>query len=140
MSPSKPILLIDDDEDDHEIIKAVCDKLGISDLLKHFTTGREFLSYLRSTPDAPFLILCDINMPGMNGLQVRSELVSDEKLRKKSIPFVFLSTSATNDQVQKAYDLTVQGFFTKGVSFQQTEQLVRKILEYWSDCKHPNTN
>jgi CheY-like chemotaxis protein len=136
---SGPIILVDDDHDDHEIFKLVCTQLGVCDFFRHFLSGMELINYLEATTEKPFIILCDINMPMMNGIQVREKINSNEILRRKSIPFIFFSTSATDAQVQKAYDLTVQGFFLKGMTLQETEARFKKILEYWSECRYPNS-
>ena len=74
----------------------------------------------------------------MNGIDLRKEINEDPALREKSIPFVFFSTAASPDQIRKAYDLTVQGFFIKQPTFAETEDTLKCILTYWSKCKHPN--
>lgn len=139
MNITGPIILVDDDEDDHAILREVCSDLGIDDSHLHFFhRGLEFLEFLRATTVMPFIILCDINMPGINGLKLREKINEDEKLRRQSIPFVFFSTGASEDQVTKAYDLTVQGFFLKSSSYSETQRMIKNILIYWSDCRHPN--
>jgi len=139
MKISGPIILIDDDEDDHEVFKAVCESLGVCDNLIHFDNGFDVLKFLKSSDETPFAILCDINMPRMNGMELRQIINDDPYLKRKSVPFIFFSTSASAEQVRKAYELTVQGFFIKGSSFKETEAKFRRILEYWIDSKHPNS-
>ena len=134
---SEPIVIIDDDTDDHFIFQEVCQKLDFPNELKFFKTGISALQYLRDTSDDPFIIFCDINMPQMNGLELRRIIDKDETLRKKSIPFIFLTTAASSTQVKEAYDLTVQGLFIKESSFDDTEKVLRLIFEYWRKCKHP---
>jgi CheY-like chemotaxis protein len=133
------ILVIDDDQDDHDILKAACASLGVCSSLKFFYSGAELVKYLKTSDVQPFIILCDINMPYMNGLDLREILWKDNDLRKRSIPFIFFSTSATVSQVKQAYDLTVQGFFLKGNTFQETVRKLKLILEYWTESKHPNS-
>lgn len=137
-SKDGPLILVEDDPDDQEIIKEVLDSLGISNTLLLFSDGFQALSYLQTTTDQPFLILCDINMPKMNGLELRAEIDKDERLRKKSVPFIFFSTNASRDAVDKAYDLTVQGYFLKRNSIQELRDTLSLIISYWSNCKHPN--
>lgn len=96
------------------------------------------LDYLRTTVEKPFIIFCDINMPMMSGLQLRQVIYNDEFLRQKSIPFVFFTTAASEEQVREAYNLTVQGFFLKPPSFEEIRKLFRLIIEYWDMCRHPN--
>jgi len=135
---SGPILLADDDADDRHLVETVCKSLQINNPIIHFEHGLQLLEYLLVTTEKPFLILCDINMPVMNGLELRRKIDEHEGLRRKSIPFVFLSTSAVQREVERAYELTVQGFFEKGYSLQQLTERLRIIFEYWAVCSHPN--
>jgi CheY-like chemotaxis protein len=133
-----PIIVIDDDHEDHELLLDVCQRIGVEDSLMFFDNGIQFIDHLRADTERPFLILCDINMPLINGLDVRKIIDEDPSLRKKTIPFIFLSTSASDSQIKRAYDMTVQGFFLKGQTFNETEKRLRLILDYWLDCKHPS--
>jgi CheY-like chemotaxis protein len=134
-----PILVLDDDPDDHEIIRMLCENLKVCSSIIFFFNADELLFYLRTTQEQPFLILCDINMPLINGLEVRDIIWKDPYLRKKSIPFIFFSTSASKHQVDAAFEMTVQGFFLKGNSLDETERKLRTIFEYWLASKHPNS-
>lgn len=134
-----PIIIVDDDIDDHYIFEEIAQKLKLSNKVRFFRNGREAITYLRTTKDKPFLIFCDINMPEMDGLDLRRQINNEEYLRQKSIPFVFFTTAASPSQVKEAYDLTVQGFFIKEMSFEQTETTFKLILDYWDHCKHPNS-
>ena len=134
-----PIIIVDDDPDDQEMIKEVCSILKIKNMLLWFDNGRQVLDYLQKTTEQPFLILCDVNMPLMDGLELRKIINNDEVLRNKAIPFVFLSTSANRQQVNYAYKMTVQGFFEKGHDFENLKKKIELIFEYWKECKHPNS-
>lgn len=133
------ILVVDDDEEDHDILRMACETLGICEALKFFHNGEALIKYLESPVIQPFIILCDINMPHLNGLDLREVLWHNETLRKRSIPFIFFSTGASEKQVEKAYDLTVQGFFLKGNSMDDTIRKLKLILDYWTESKHPNS-
>lgn len=135
---SDPIVIVEDDADDQYFIRTICEKLGVNSDLIFFEDGRQALNYLQTTPRKTFLILCDINMPVMNGLELRRKIQQNESLRRKSIPFVFLSTAARPKEVEEAYDLTVQGFFVKASELSEMEKSLELILNYWSKCKHPN--
>lgn len=134
-----PVLIIEDDADDQYFIRTICDKLGVSGELIFFDDGLQALTYLQTTQSKTFLILCDINMPVMNGLELRRKIQEDENLRKKSIPFIFLSTAARPKEVEEAYDLTVQGFFVKASQLSEMEKTLDLLLNYWLRCKHPNS-
>jgi CheY-like chemotaxis protein len=138
MSESGPIIFVEDDADDQFIYEEVCVKLGMTNRVRFFNRGETVLKYLRETTEKPLIIFCDINMPIMDGLQLRKQINNDERLRQKSIPFVFFSTAATPSQVKTAYDLTVQGFFLKGHNFGETMSTIKMVLDYWQRCYHPN--
>jgi CheY-like chemotaxis protein len=136
---SDPIVIVEDDPDDQYFIRTICDKLGITSELLFFDDGLKALNYLQTTQKKTFLILSDINMPVMNGLELRRRIQKDEQLKKRSIPFVFLSTAARPKEVEEAYDLTVQGFFLKASQLSDMERTLELIFSYWIKCKHPNS-
>jgi len=135
---SGPIILIDDDKDDVEIISECFKELGVENKILCFINGKEALEHLETSQEHAFVILCDINMPVMNGIQLRKIINSTEYLRRKSIPFIFFTTSATEDTVREAYDLTVQGFFEKPHNINEMQHLLKMIVVYWKSCNHPN--
>ena len=136
---SDPIVIVEDDADDQYFIRTICEKLGVTSDLIFFEDGLQALNYLQTSQRKTFLILCDINMPIMNGLELRRKIQEDEYLLKKSIPFIFLSTAARPKEVEEAYNLTVQGFFVKASQLSEMEKSIELILNYWLKCKHPNS-
>lgn len=133
-----PIVIVEDDLDDQFLMQKIFERIGVSIELIFFSNGKEAFTYLQETQRDTFLILCDINMPVMNGLELRAEINADESLRRKCIPFVFLSTAARDSDVEKAYDMTVQGFFQKENSLEQMQEVISSIMRYWNKCRHPN--
>jgi CheY-like chemotaxis protein len=131
------IIVVDDDTDDHYIISEIGERLGIKNRLMFFRSGKDLIQHLRSAPQKPFLILCDINMPLMSGLELRKIINNDDELRRKSIPFLFFSTAASDAQIDEAYDMTVQGIFIKESNFEETAKTFKLILDYWGKCLHP---
>ena len=138
MSLKGPIISIEDDSDDQFLIKSVVEELQIPNQLIFFSNGLEALLFLETTKEQPFVILCDINMPVMNGLELRLRIEQNEYLKKKSIPFVFLSTADNPHIISAAYDATIQGFFKKENSFEDLKKRIRIIFDYWQSCLHPN--
>lgn len=140
MQPStQPIILIEDDLDDQVLIAEISQTLNPHRQVLIFDAGDSALEFLLATTQQPFLILCDVNMPRMNGLQLRREMLNNERLRKKSIPFVFFSTTAMQKQVDHAFDMVVQGYFEKGNTYEALTSQLKMIYDYWGDCKHPNS-
>jgi response regulator RpfG family c-di-GMP phosphodiesterase len=140
MARSGPIVLIDDDHDDKDVFEHVIKDIGIPNELIYFDNCPAALHYLQNTARQPFIIFCDINLPKLNGIDFKQIIDNDLLLRKKSIPFVFYSTSVDQRTVNKAYiEMTIQGFFQKGTAIEQIKQDVKRILEYWLLCRHPNS-
>ena len=137
-SKSGPIVLIDDDEDECELIREIVETEKITNEVICFFGCSEALHYLRTTQERPFIIFCDLNMPVISGLELRRLINQDEELKRKSIPFIFLTTTASPIVVKEAYEMSVQGFFEKGKNMQEIARLVREICDYWQRCRHPN--
>ncbi|OZI09611.1 response regulator [Siphonobacter sp. BAB-5385] len=134
-----PIVSIEDDQDDQFLIKSVFTELGVENELLFFNNGKLALDYLCTTQRQPFLILCDVNMPIMNGLELHQAIAESDFLRKKAIPFVFLTTAANATLVNQAYFQSVQGFYQKANTYEDLKQQMKSIYEYWQGCLHPNS-
>ncbi|PBQ32687.1 response regulator [Sphingobacteriaceae bacterium] len=138
MNKNGPVVVIEDDEDDQFMLNEVFKKLNYKNEVVFFNDGNKALDYLNKTETVPFLIISDINMPMINGFELRSKVSVNEKLHLKCIPYLFFTTSATKQSVIDAYALTVQGFFVKPNSMDKLESSLRKIMEYWKECIAPN--
>src|SRR3712207_3590427 len=103
---NQPIYIVDDDEDDNEFIASIWSDLGYSNELKFFTSGKQLIDLVKSDTQVPFIIICDVNLPIMNGFEIKEQLLSDPATRYKTIPFIFWSNSASTAQIKKAYDLS----------------------------------
>ena len=132
-----PILIVDDDLDDLEMIKEAGVCLKITRPIHFFKSGNELLEYLKSTSKAPFFVLSDVNLPGETGFDIKKRIVENAELRYKSVPFIFWSTSASEKQIQYAYDLPVQGFFLKPSNFAELCETFKTIMDYWQKSQHP---
>ena len=137
---SGPIILIDDDPDDKDVFIDILKELRVPNHVKWFQNCEDAFSYLKATPEQPFIIFCDVNLPGITGIKCKGQIDHDKQLRKKSIPFVFFSTAVDQKTVTEAYtEMTVQGFFQKPSSFDELKNVVKLIVDYWDHCKHPNS-
>ncbi|HEY9044840.1 MAG TPA: response regulator [Ohtaekwangia sp.] len=136
-SSQNPIVIVDDDDDDHYFFRKICQRLQVPNELIFFSNAQDALQYLKLPETNPHLLLCDINMPLMNGLELRKYINEDEILKEKSTPFIFFSTAASHNQVREAYRLNVQGFFLKGQSFEEIEITLRRVIDYWELCQYP---
>lgn len=137
---SGPIIVVEDDNDDKEVFEEVLKELHVPNKFVWFKNTGEAFEYLKSTADQPFIIFSDINLPKQSGIEFKRQIDCDDALRKKSIPFIFYSTSVNQHIVNEAYtQLTVQGFFQKSHGFEEMKKNIRLILDYWAACRHPNT-
>ncbi|WP_229312239.1 response regulator [Larkinella punicea] len=139
LSLKGPIISIEDDEDDQFLLGQIVKQLDIPNEIRFFPNGQLALQYLEATDEQPFLILCDINMPIMNGLELRRRINQNETLRQKSIPFVYLTTAANPDIIREAYEQEVQGFFQKATDYAGFQQQMKLLVVYWQNCLHPNS-
>ncbi len=78
-------------------------------------------------------------MPKINGLDLRQKIYDDPVLRQRSIPFLFLSTANSRVFVDKAYDLSVQGYFQKPAHLADIKEMLKSIIIYWQYSYHPNS-
>jgi CheY-like chemotaxis protein len=134
-----PIIVVEDDEDDCQFMEEVFVDMGTKYERTYFSSGQEALNFLSTTSVQPFLIISDVNLPGVDGPKFKLTLNENEYLRKKSIPFVFLTTTANREAVDKAYEMMVQGYFEKPTRHAEIKTLLKLILDYWEVCLHPNT-
>lgn len=138
MNKRGPIIIIEDDEDDQEVLGEVFKKLQYPNEIIFFGDGEQALVYLTETPIEPFIIFSDINMPRLNGIELRAKVHENEDLRMKSIPYLFFSTVAEQQYVIDAYSKSVQGFFVKPSDFNKMTAMIKNIVEYWQNCVSPN--
>ena len=134
-----PIVYIDDDEDDQFLFEQTLKTLGLTNEVRPFFDGQEALYYLENTTERPLLILCDLNMPLMNGLELRQSIDSNVHLKQMAIPFVFYTTAAGPNQVRKAYEETIQGFHAKAQELSEYRAQISLIINYWKSCLHPDS-
>jgi CheY-like chemotaxis protein len=138
MNKTGPIIVIEDDIDDQEMLIEIFERLEYKNEIVYFTDGNEALEYLNRTDIHPFLILSDINMPRISGFELRNKIFTNEQLQMKCIPYLFFTTGGNRKAVTDAYALSVQGFFIKPTSIQGLENTIRKIIEYWKECIAPS--
>ena len=99
---------------------------------------KKALKYLTETKIKPFIIFSDINMPKLNGMELRDKVRENEQLEIKSIPYLFFSTTAEQKHVVDAYSKSIQGFFIKPSNFNEIKEVLKTIVEYWQKCVSPD--
>jgi CheY-like chemotaxis protein len=138
MLPTGPILFIDDDEDDQAFYLPILNQLAPRNHVIVLAGAQQTIDYLRVTADKPFLIICELSLPGSSGLELRQQIEDDAALRKRAIPFIFMTHPVYRQQVEAAYNLTIQGLFEKQPNIDATQKQLGSIIQYWQECLHPN--
>jgi CheY-like chemotaxis protein len=135
-SDSITILMADDDCDDRLMAEDAMRESRLGNTFRCVEDGQELMDYLTrkgkyAVEDAPRpgLILLDLNMPRKDGRQALKEIKSDPGLRR--IPVVILTTSKTEEDVLRSYDLGANSFITKPVTFDRLVEIVRTLGTYW---------
>ena len=137
MRNSKPILLVEDDRVDAMTVKRALKDLNVTNLLVHTLNGEEALNHLRAESNGnPCVILLDLNMPRMNGIEFLKIIKADDELKK--IPVVVLTTSRdTHDKVE-TFGLSVAGYIVKPADYKKFVETMRTIDIYWTLSELPD--
>ena len=139
------ILMADDDPDDRLMAKKALQEYRLKNGLQFVEDGEELMDYLRhrgkyadpATSPEPGLILLDLNMPKKDGREALAEIKADPVLRK--VPVVILTTSKAEEDVLRSYDLGVNSYITKPVTFQGLAEVMKMLSIYWFELvKLPN--
>jgi len=138
MNRDGEIIVIEDDIEDQELFGEILQSLKINNKVLFFGDGEKALAYLQRPNIEPFLILSDINLPRLNGFELRERVFTNGELIKKCIPYIFFTTSASKEAVTNAYALSAQGFFIKPTRFSELEVIITLIVEYWKKCYSPS--
>lgn len=135
---TKPIVILmaDDDDDDYLLTKKALGESKLLNQLMRVQDGEELLDYLHRRGDynelnapRPGVILLDLNMPRKDGREALKEIKSDENLR--NIPVVVFTTSKAEEDIYKTYQLGVNSFITKPVTFDNLTNVMRTLGDYW---------
>lgn len=135
MNKLKKIMLIEDDEIDVMTVERALKELNVDNPLMVAGNGEEALQMLQDYSCKPFIIILDLNMPRMNGLEFLKIVKSDENFKK--IPTVVLTTSKEEQDVFESYNLGVAGYILKPVDYSKFVDALRTLNLYWNLCKVP---
>lgn len=133
------ILLVEDDEVDVMNVKRAFMKNNLTNPIYHAGNGIEALQFLRGESDVqipfPRIVLLDLNMPRMGGIEFLQEIRKDERLRNLSV-FVMTTSNEDKDKVD-AYNLNVAGYILKPLSMESFVSAVAILKNYWTLCEYP---
>jgi CheY-like chemotaxis protein len=134
---NQAVLIIDHDEDDWIMIDEVWKELKLNNELIFVSNGDDAIDRIQKMQDAPFIIICELNLPRLNGFELREKMLLANSKKLKSVPFIFWSTTASEEQILQAYNLSVHGFFIKDNSIHDLKETFKTIINYWKRSKMP---
>ncbi|NQZ83640.1 MAG: response regulator [Colwellia sp.] len=131
------IHMCDDDPDDQLLVSDALEEARLGNPIDFTNNGKELLQYLNREgafshlvdEPLPGLILLDLNMPVMDGREVLSKIKQHEKFR--SIPIIVLTTSKAEADIARTYDMGVNSFIMKPVSFDSLVDMIKSVTDYW---------
>ena len=131
------ILCVDDDRDDRLLAEMAHRQSGVANPLAFANSGPEALEYLRragshvqrAAQPRPSIILLDLNMPGMDGLETLGLIRADAQLR--AIPVIFLTTSRSAHDIRRCYEAGANSYVVKPASFSSLVQFFSRLCEFW---------
>lgn len=136
MKAQQPILLVEDDRVDVMTIRRAMREIHLTNPIFVAGNGEEALAYLRDPArERPGIILLDLNMPKMNGIEFLEVAKGDPALR--SIPVVVLTTSHQEQDKLQSYNFGVAGYMLKPVDYRQFVEVIRTINLYWTLSQLP---
>jgi CheY-like chemotaxis protein len=136
MKSNKTILLVEDDRIDAMTVKRAMNELKITNPLAHVDNGLAALDYLKNPENQePCIILLDLNMPKMNGIELLGVLKKDAQLKK--IPVIILTTSNAEKDKTESFNLSVAGYMLKPVDYKQFVEVIKDINLYWTISEVP---
>jgi CheY-like chemotaxis protein len=133
---NKPILLVEDDQVDTMTVMRALKEIHVTNPLVHLENGEDAVNYLRDPQkEKPCIILLDLNMPIMNGIEFLQVVKNDNKVR--CIPVVVLTTSEEQQDKVNSFNLGVAGYMAKPVDYRQFVEVMRSIDAYWTISEMP---
>jgi len=132
----KPILLVEDDRVDAMMVERALKDLKVTNPLVHSNNGKEALEYLRDDANIqPCVILSDLNMPKVNGVEFLKGIKADERLKR--IPVVILTVSTEEQDIIETFNLGISGYIVKPVDYKKFVEAIRTVALYWTLSKLP---
>ena len=132
---NRPILLVEDDQVDVMTIRRALREIHVTNPVVTAENGEDALRWLRGDAERPCIILLDLNMPIMNGIEFLQHAKRDDTLR--SIPVIVLTTSEEQQDKVSSFDLGVAGYMAKPVDYRRFVEMMRSIDMYWTISEMP---
>ena len=136
MRSSKPILLVEDDNVDAMTVRRALKDLNVPNGIVHQLDGENALEYLRSSDnERPCVILLDLNMPRMNGIDFLKIIKNDDEL--KQIPVIVMTTSKDERDKMESFEFSVAGYIIKSTDYKKLVESLKILNLYWTLSELP---
>lgn len=132
-----PIIVVEDNLDDQFIIEKALSELEVKNEVMMFPDGLAAYTHLTENTLEPFMIISDINMPKMNGMELEEIIQKDTQARLFTVPFIFMSTSEPSDAIIQSNMKLVHRYFKKPAIFEDYKKTLRGIIDFWSRTGEP---
>ena len=138
MRSTKPILLVEDDNVDAITVRRALKDINVPNGIVHQLDGENALEYLRSSNKRPCVILLDLNMPRMNGINFLKIIKNDDEL--KQIPVIVITTSKDERDKMESFEFSVAGYIIKSADYKKFAEALKILNLYWTLSELPYTN
>lgn len=139
MRELNPIVIIDDDKVDLDVFTEVLVQLKVRNRICGFTSGKEFLDYLKTAPEKPAIVFCSFHLSDINVFELKRKQHESNDCKKEFFPFVFLADTFDPVDLDRIYKSNCQGFFIKAASFDAVKNLFSLVLSYWKLAVYPGS-
>ena len=137
MNNAVTIVMIEDDEGHARLIEKNIVRAGVKNPILHFPTGRAGMEYLLQHGTGSLLILLDLNLPDMTGIDILQSLKVEESLKK--VPVIVLTTTDDKREIERCYELGCNVYITKPVEYEQFAHAIRQLGLFFSVIQVPET-
>lgn len=133
MNKDISILIAEDDEGHALLIKKNLERTGIKNKIIHFRDGKEILDFFNGNNETSFLLLLDIRMPKVDGIEVLKTLKNDPVLKK--IPVIIITTTDDPQEIERCYNLGCTSYITKSINYDKFVESIRQLGVYLKEAK-----
>jgi CheY-like chemotaxis protein len=133
----EPLLIVEDSNEDFKILQRLMQRLDVQNPIYRCSNGDEALEFLQQIgkendpdiPSKPSVILLDLNLPGIDGRDILSQIKQDQKF--KEIPVVIFTTSSNPKDIELCYQKGANGYLIKPMNADELKKIVQAFVEYW---------
>jgi CheY-like chemotaxis protein len=137
LKPRGKFIYVDDDREEHELFKIALAEVCDNEVISAYD-GDEGYELIEKHKNSAFLIISDINMSRINGLELKRMIENSPLLKLRAIPFIYHTSVEDPVIIKEAYSLGIQGYMIKQANFPQTVANLKHFINFWTGTAHPN--